>query len=443
MVGERGRKCPVQTKERSATKRQGSRARIFLPDLLAENRVWETLGEITCDPAEAFRSVPALDTAAPIRHPPERLWSLDVLRGVCASIVFLSHWHLWTHFAPRTGPERAVHGFGDWMHEVFSNLCWPQGGHHPAVIGFFVLSGFCIHYPFARRALLAPEAKPDWSGYFRRRFLRIMPVYWTACLLGFGFVAAQHLGPLADPLLVLHAGTKWEEVALRLTGLAGVFPRETFVGNHPLNTIAAEMVMYAAYPLIHRSIARSGWRSVGLGFVALHIGAVLMLRFATPYWVFNSVFMLGLFWYMGALAAHLVTRKKYPRLSGYWVLALWAVFLASKQLPHFYGLNLIKQATWAVVCTLGIFWAVNREQRASGTAADRLPWSALRTVGTLSYSLYAVHTPAIMFATWALLRSGHGESYFAQLAATFGLSIVVTLAVYFGVERTCYRVRGR
>ena len=82
--------------------------------------------------------------------PPVRLWSLDVLRGICAGVVFLSHWHLWSDFAPATELEAIIHRIGDYLHDTLTLLTWPTGGHHPAVLGFFVLSGFCIHYPFER-----------------------------------------------------------------------------------------------------------------------------------------------------------------------------------------------------------------------------------------------------------------------------------------------------
>ena len=45
------------------------------------------------------------------------------------------------------------------------------------------------------------------------------------------------------------------------------------------------------------------------------------------------------------------------------VLAAWAVFLALKLTPSFYGLNLLKQAAWGIVCTLGLLWVLGWERR--------------------------------------------------------------------------------
>ena len=204
-----------------------------------------------------------MDDSRPTPAAPPRLWSLDVLRGGCALVVFLSHWHLWSSFVPRGTFERFVRELGENCYAAFVTLTWPTGGHHPAVICFFVLSGFCIHYPFAKRAHDG-QALAGWRDYFRRRFLRIMPAYWAACALGLAFVAAETLHPSGSPLLALHALSPLEEVAVRLTGLSGLYPREVFAGNYLLNTVAVEIVMYALYPWFHALAARGHWTRMAL-----------------------------------------------------------------------------------------------------------------------------------------------------------------------------------
>lgn len=366
---------------------------------------------------------------------PARLWSLDVLRGVCAGIVFLSHWHLWSDFPPQGLFARFLHALGAQLHDTLAYLTWPTGGHHPAVLGFFVLSGFCIHYPFERRAL-AGEPPPRWSDYFRRRFLRIIPVYWAACALGAIFVVAQQHWPAPSPLLTLHADGSLSDIVVRVTALAGVYPKEIFAGNYILTTVTVEMFMYALYPLIYGAAARGRWVGLGMVFVLSHALAIGLLRFFTPYWVFNSVFMLGLFWYAGALAAHLFLTHR-PNVSWFWVLATWIVFLIAKAAPPFPGLNLLKQALWGLVCTVGLLAVIRLDQARPQLAQER-PIRALIWVGSISYSLYALHTPAIMLANWALLHLGL-TNYLLQLTATMAASVVVTLGVYYGVERYFYR----
>ncbi|MBC7367047.1 MAG: acyltransferase [Undibacterium sp.] len=374
---------------------------------------------------------------APVARPP-RFWSLDVLRGCCALIVFLSHWHLWSNFVPRGVFERGLHATLDTIHDATRGLTWPTGGHHPAVLGFFVLSGFCIHYPYEWRRHHGQTTTPAWGDYFRNRFRRIMPVYWVACLLGLAFVAAQTLHPAPDALVALHAESPWRHIAVRFVGIAGLFPEEIFAGNYLLNTVAVEMVMYALYPLIHRFAARGAWRGLGLTFLALHGFAIALLPWVTAYWVFNSVFMLGIFWYAGALAAHLFVARGW-RATGAQLGLAWACFLAAKLIPPFYGLTLVKQAAWGLVCMLGISWVLRREERIPSVGASR-PIRALRLTGQLSYALYAVHTPIIMLVTWALL-SADLRSYALQLTLTLAASLAATCAVYYGVERKFYRPR--
>lgn len=367
----------------------------------------------------------------PATAAPGRLWSLDAFRGLCALLVFLSHWHIWSNFAPQGGVERFLRYFGENAYDAFIVLIWPTGGHHPAVICFFVLSGFCIHYPFAVRARAG--AAPDWSAYYRRRVGRIFPVYWLATLGGLAFVATQTLHPAPSPLLQFHASYTPAGVAARLAGLEGLYPREIIAGNYILTTVASEIVMYAFYPLLYAFAARRGWAQLGALCAGLHLFSLGLLALGvTPFWVFNSFFMLGLFWYAGALAAHLfVAGRAHVRLR--WLLAAWSAFLAAKALPHFTGMNLIKQALWGLVCTLAILVVLELEQRHARWRA----WRSMRSLvylGQISYSLYAVHTPAVMFASWCLLQWARPD-YLAQLGATLLFSAAATLAVHYGVER--------
>lgn len=380
-----------------------------------------------------------VDAAAPptLACAPARLGSLDVLRGLCAVIVFLSHWHLWSNFPPRGALEHAVRRVGDWLHDGFTILAWPTGGHHPAVIGFFVLSGFCIHYPFERRQRAgAPE--PDWRAYFWRRFLRIMPVYWAACSLGLLFVAAEGWRPSGWPLLQLHAQSSLTDVLVRFSALASLYSEEIFSGNYILTTVTVEIVMYALYPVFYRIAIAGRWRELGLGFVALHILSIALLPYVTPYWIFNSVLMLGVFWYFGAYAAHVFLARRFA-VPGWWLLVAWLAFLALKATPHFYGLNLLKQAAWALICTLGLLWII-RHEPASTAAAPPRSTRFLHRLGDLSYTLYAVHTPVMMLATWALLQL-QVQDYLVQLTATMLCSVLAILAVHYGIERPFYRRR--
>ncbi|MBL9187606.1 MAG: acyltransferase [Opitutaceae bacterium] len=368
-----------------------------------------------------------------------RFWSLDVLRGLCAGIVFLSHWHIWSNFAPQGAAESFIRGIGQNLYDFVTLMTWPTGGQHPAVIGFFVLSGFCIHYPFERRALTGGKNR-SWRDYFWQRFRRIAPVYWTASALGLVLVAAEWWRPTGDPLLTLHAMASAPHLVVRFLGIAGAYPEEILAGNYILNTVSGEILMYACYPLFHVFALRGRWGGLGATFLGLQLAAIAALGMLSPYWVFSSVFMLGIFWYAGALAAHLFLAGRGPR-SGRWLIAAWALFLALKATPHFAGLNLLKQAAWGLVCFLGILWLVRWELSHPAVGGQRTIVSLCR-LGDVSYSLYAMHTPAMMLASWALLQIGR-PSYPIQLAATLIASLVATWLVHVGIERRFYAPKSQ
>jgi peptidoglycan/LPS O-acetylase OafA/YrhL len=370
---------------------------------------------------------------------PPRLWSLDALRGICAGIVFLSHWHLWANFTPQGSLERFIRAFGEQLYNAVSLATWPTGGQHPAVIGFFVLSGFCIHYPFEYRNLHG-IAEVNWRDYTRRRFLRIVPAYWAACSIGLVLVIAESYRPSGDPLLTLHASGTITDIVVRFAGLAGIYPHEIIAGNYILTTVSVEILMYALYPLFYYFARRGRWLLLGGVFLILQLGGVVFIRYLNPFWLFNSVPMLGIFWYAGALAAHLFLTNR-DRVTGLALFTAWAVFIALKLMPSFTGLNLLKQAAWGIVCVLGILWILRIEQRRP-LLKSRPLIAIFGYLCDLSYSLYATHTPAIMLTTWALLQIGV-RNYLVQLAATLVVSIIAALGVYYGIERRFYRPRIR
>jgi peptidoglycan/LPS O-acetylase OafA/YrhL len=372
---------------------------------------------------------------APSAAPAPRFLILDALRGACALIVFLSHWHVWSDFPAANAGEQAVRQTLTWIYDAFAFVAWPTGGHHPAVICFFVLSGFCIHYPFELRRLQGGEP-PDWRSYFRRRFWRIMPVYWAAALLGLAFVAAERFRPTGYPLFSLYTPAPTAHIVVRLLGLFGVYPQEVLAGNHPLNTVAVELVLYVAYPLFCYQALRGRWPGLGAVFLGLQAVGVLLLTVVTPFWVFNSVFLLGLLWYAGAVAARWhITRG--PRNYALPLAAAWLVFIGLKLMPHFYGLNILKQNAWGLVCAVGLLQCLYWEHQRPALIASA-GGRMLRYAGEISYPLYAVHTPAMMLATWALLHLGR-SGYTLQLVATFATSAAATLLAHHAVERIFYQ----
>jgi peptidoglycan/LPS O-acetylase OafA/YrhL len=111
-------------------------------------------------------------------------------------------------------------------------------------------------------------------------------------------------------------------------------------------------------------------------------------------------------------------------------------------MPHFYGLNMAKQAAWGLSCALFIMWALDFELH-----HEQLGKSALirfmRFLADISYSLYAVHTPVIMMVSWMLIAVFGCRDYFAQLTTTLLLSTAATLLLHYFVEKRFHTTSPR
>src|SRR5205807_5596222 len=99
-----------------------------------------------------------------------RLYAIDALRSVLALWVAIGHAVIFPLFGAVGQNEGAV----DLMARAFRSLVWGP----PAVIVFFVISGFCIHYPYARG-----KRPCQMLPFYARRYFRIViPVAFTATM---------------------------------------------------------------------------------------------------------------------------------------------------------------------------------------------------------------------------------------------------------------------
>ena len=113
--------------------------------------------------------------------------TIDVLCGLSglAIVVFHVRVDLWVGW--REISAHPLHyGLFD---RVAACLALPTVFLGEAVMMFFILSGFCIHWPHA-----VSRKKPVLKTYARRRFFRIYPPYLVALLLSIGIdVAVQRI----------------------------------------------------------------------------------------------------------------------------------------------------------------------------------------------------------------------------------------------------------
>lgn len=319
---------------------------------------------------------------------------LDSIRFVCA---------IWVYFGHGALPQ-GLELFSDYplvnlaWRAVWRNIwCGPA-----AVIVFFVISGFCIHYPFA-----GSEKRPRLAEFYSRRFLRLM----VPVVVAVG---------LSQPI-----GLQW-----------------SMFQDSILWSLLAEMIYYACYPAIrvlHLRV-RSWPVLVGVAFVAAILVAATNPRAGNypsygPAW--NWV--LGLpCWLLGCQVAEITRTSSTPEVSrrSIW---MWrgAVFGAA-WLCSITRFHTPVGFPW----TLNLFsvlaaWWVHREIAFRRQVS---PLRALEWAGLWSYSLYLIHVPA-----GALIVQVYPALYTLSLGWVLAIAFVLlaSYTFYLLVERPSHWLARR
>lgn len=326
-----------------------------------------------------------------------RIVGLDTLRFIAALWVAMGHGAippLTSGYDPGQPLAWAVNGV--WT----ASISGPA-----AVIVFFIISGLCIHYPFAC------GKRFEILEFSVRRSIRIVL-------------------PMAAAILFARSAGGVDSGTSDL--LAGI----------PAWSLVAELVYYALYPVLRRIPPKLSWSKI------LGISFVLSLVFALtkpinnvnyPAWGYWGDWFLGLpCWLMGVvLAERIGCRDVLPPASPrtVWLLRGGAAALGSLTS------NLALQRIVGHHLTLNFFalyvsfW-LSREVRYynSGTQSSAPP-RFLEWAGSWSYSLYLVHITAFhAFDRCYTLRMG----YVADWIVGLSFVLIAALGFYLLFERPAH-----
>ena len=221
-----------------------------------------------------------------------------------------------------------------------------------AVMVFFVISGFCIHYPFRH------GEKPNWKEYFLRRYIRI------------GI-------PLLGALL-----------------LTRVIKGDTLPIQWVIWSLYAEIIYYTVYPVLMMIRQRAGW----VWLFSLSGIATLSVVASDPHNSAMDTFSVALAWIIGlpvwlmgcllAEQADTLTAQKVPSL-WVWRIGVWAASCFCGVLRFHSPIGF--PWTLPVFSILLFFW-LRQEIRHFRFQAPAF----LEKAGAWSYSLYLMHN----FASW-------------------------------------------
>jgi peptidoglycan/LPS O-acetylase OafA/YrhL len=256
--------------------------------------------------------------------------SIDVVRGLLAFWVLCAHLFAWS--ASLNQGSGVLTAMFDRLGRLFQS----NGETHPAVLGFIVLSGYCIHRTGFRRL-----GGSRIGSYATRRVFRIWPVYLLATLVGVTLFFAAYLeNPQTASSLSGTARISTGCVLAKLSGVSVFRPSLhvcSFQGNAPLTTAMVEEWLYILYAVVfHAVLLRGGekpfWAAVLVVWIA---GLVYTSTHAEhlAWWHNGSLIGFLPYWWMGAAflgegVRRLVTSVKYPLMVTWGVLTL--VLLAGR-----------------------------------------------------------------------------------------------------------------
>jgi peptidoglycan/LPS O-acetylase OafA/YrhL len=334
----------------------------------------------------------------------KRSYGIDVLRGILALWVLFSHLESWTRI---TQGEQAVPVFLHWIMGASARIFQPHGETNPAVLGFIVLSGYCIH----RNGLRGPD--DDIAVYFTRRFFRIYPIYVLAVLWGLlCFTLSVEVSPgLARTLSGTSSLSLWY-VGAKLAGLSDIIPwmhAFTFQGNAPLHTVMVEIWLYALYPvLIFFAIRRYSEKAFWVIAMGIWGGGILLMSIhpgLSGWWHNGSILGFLLYWWIGA---KFTDPDFYPGVYRYRYL-LVMVWILGMGL----GIPLVIEFRKAAFALLFGLVITKCDSIADGRRFG------LERIGKAGYSLYALHAPLV----YTLLLLGTPWYLVALSAILLGLLV--------------------
>lgn len=346
---------------------------------------------------------------------------LDLLRGLAALLVLLSHWRnfLFVDFGQLSAASRR------WM--ALPYLLTSTG--HAAVVIFFVLSGYLIGASVFR--MFARDAW-SWKTYLTHRLVRL----WVVLLPGLLLCALwDRVGLHAGLAPALYHGQGTNHMTPDVGQFLGL---RVFLGNFFfLQTILTPV--YGSDGALW-SLANELWYYVlfALGMVALRshgllrrvlcgLGLLAVARLVG--WE-----ILGLFpiWLLGALLALLPVPKFSARLRGMASVAYAAVFFGLSRV-HLPGLA---QDYLLGALTFGLLWVLlSATQPARRSHFTRLS----HLLAGFSYTLYVVHMPFLLLLTAYFAGDARWQATPAHLLQALGILALTLLYAWVAAWLTEHR----
>lgn len=315
----------------------------------------------------------------------KRILPISSIRFVLAVWVFLSHFPYPILSGPQPNPFLRAARF--LLHNSFNGAA--------AVMAFFVISGFCIHFPNRKRFEV-----PSWTAYYARRYVRILVPMGVA--IGLAVPIKLKFGYYVPFIL-------W--------------------------SLVCEEIYYFIYPVLLRLRDLLGWRIL---VAVAWLGALLTILSnpaAKEYheFGFTLTWALGLpCWLLGVRMAERLdlfySRTVSEKQIWLWRCGIWILSVAFSVLRFHANIGF----PWTLnIFAIAVAWWLERE--ISYYRQRRIP--RLERFGDASYSVYLTHMHGAMLASWVIVL---------HAAWSWWLTVIVTVLFstlfYWCVERPSHQL---
>ncbi len=341
----------------------------------------------------------------------ERIPEIDFLRGLSCLGVLLYHVRvdLWIGWWRITSHPQEYSSFAKAM--AWLSIPTPFLGY--AILLFFLISGFCIHYPNT-----SGNAKPCWKTYFIRRFWRIYPTY---------FVAVVFTAGISFLCLTFWGDETWDiDRIIRVATLTQNYPPGSgqFLSNPSLWTIPLEIEFYLLYPLVFLFFASN--RGSFLWIIAFGIsGLSVLLSYQGYQWLTFTVLFLWPSWLLGAWIAQLYRDQKLILIKLDYLLTLSGLSLGVSLMSRYQNWESWTQyIAWIAFYSISFIFCLAHTQFINRIIGNRL-MKAISWIGKISFSLYLIHFP--LFKLFGYLH----REIFGEKPDNFLISLSYLLPVIF------------
>lgn len=312
----------------------------------------------------------------------ERNSGIDVFRGIFAVWVLMAHLLPWAIISGQEGTMlEALKAFWGGFSYGFQSF----GALNPAVLGFVVLSGYCIHRNGLR------DTSSDILPYFYKRFFRIIPVFILATLVGITLLVLH-----GDNNLVFRlTGNQHLNISAiisRLTGITVFYPVQypaIFQGNAPLNTVMVELWLYITYPALILIFRKFGARFLSILIFSIFVFGILIAVIENqPYWFQTaSIYKFLPYWWVGVFFTTLPNNQLYKK-----TIFLCIVLYVLAFIFNIKSVIFVETLHFGMALLFGFLF-----RSLEGKTFNSIFVSVFGFIGKSGYSLYAFHAPIVIY----------------------------------------------